>query len=175
MTSPQSFLLAVASAVTWIQKYTNWVSSRRPTVNRRAPFIPVEPPLYSPATVLHRPSTVGVFTRAVALISSGGLACSGPTATIRDGALLRTGTSVMSQLRDQSDIAKTVSGLNTGPRNAADTDASICVPAEATFGSSETRSQFAVVAFHAKSDMERICPRRPVTSIMRFAVIPPIA
>src|SRR2546422_5015006 len=80
----------------------------------------------------------------------------------------------MSQLRDQSDIAKTVRGLKTGPRNAADTDASICVPANATFGSSETRSQFEVVEFHVKRDVERICPRRPVTSIMRFAVIPPI-
>src|SRR2546422_1730200 len=80
----------------------------------------------------------------------------------------------MSQLRDQSDIAKTVRGWKTGPRNAADTDASICVPANATFGSSETRSQFEVVEFHAKSDVERICPRRPVTSIIRFAVIPPI-
>src|SRR3989441_5887199 len=102
------------------------------------------------------------------------VARSGPTDTIRDGALLRTGTSVMSQLRDQSDIAKTVSGLNTGPRNAADTEASICVPAKATFGTSETRPQVEVVEFHVKSDVERICPRRPVTSIMRFAVIPPI-
>src|SRR2546422_8008201 len=80
----------------------------------------------------------------------------------------------MSQLRDQSDIAKTVRGLKTGPRNAADTEASICVPGNATFGSSETRSQLEVVEFHVKSDGERICPRRPVPSIIRFAVIPPI-
>src|SRR3989442_14724159 len=64
--------------------------------------------------------------------------------------------------------------LKPDARNATDTDASIGVLANETFGSSETRSQFEVVEFHVKSDVERICPRRPVTSIMRFAVIPPI-
>src|SRR6266571_4711980 len=123
-----------------MQTYTNWESSRRPTKNWRFALTPIEPPRYSPGELVQRPSIAGVFTRSVALISSGVTAWRGPGAPVSAGALLRTGTSVRSQVRDQSDIAKTVRGLNTGPRNDAETEASICVPTEATFGVSGNRS-----------------------------------
>src|SRR6266571_5225753 len=122
-----------------MQTYTNWESSRRPTKNWRFALAPIEPPRYSPGKLVHRPSIVGVFVRGVALISSGGVAWSGPGDPTKDGALLRIGTSVMSQVRDQYDIAKTARGLKTGTRNADGTDSAICVQTQATVGTSVRR------------------------------------
>src|SRR2546426_2477363 len=152
--------------------YTYWVVSRRPTITSRSGVETVVAPVYSPGNVAQRPSTVGVFTRSVAWIDSAPGPCVGP----RIGAerVPRTARrSVMSRRSIQSDMAKTTRGLNVGPRNERDADASKRVPTKAMLNGAVRASQEDLVSFQAYKASEVILPTRPRTSRSRSAVIPP--